>query len=194
MLADQSIVPKGTKVKGFSSENGKLYANTYKKDNAGGIHRSKVELKSEGGQLRAVGASSKLDVSPDGKSATLKTEKGTYKLTQKDSDRRDGKELWEATKVKDENDADILKENQIPQQFLTSKNDADNDDDSSAKAAAATFTDDKNGELSVEGMMRSCTVMLTSWLKRLPRCTTATEKSATVLVVQSKRSTKRSCG
>lgn len=153
MLADQSIVPKGTKVKGFSSENGKLYANTYKKDNAGGIHRSKVELKSEGGQLRAVGASSKLDVSPDGKSATLKTEKGTYKLTQKDSDRRDGKELWEATKVKDENDADILKENQIPQQFLTSKNDADNDDDSSAKAAAATFTDDKNGELSVEGML-----------------------------------------
>lgn len=99
MLADQSIVPKGTKVKGFSSENGKLYANTYKKDNAGGIHRSKVELKSEGGQLRAVGASSKLDVSPDGKSATLKTEKGTYKLTQKDSDRRDGKELWEATNV-----------------------------------------------------------------------------------------------
>lgn len=153
MLADQNIVPKGTKVKGFSSENGKLYANTYKKDNAGGIHRSKVELKSEGGQLRAVGASSKLDVSPDGKSATLKTEKGTYKLTQKDSDRRDGKELWEATKVKDENDADILKENQIPQQFLTSKNDADNDDDSSAKAAAATFTDDKNGELSVEGML-----------------------------------------
>lgn len=57
------------------------------------------------------------------------------------------------TKVKDENDADILKENQIPQQFLTSKNDADNDDDSSAKAAAATFTDDKNGELSVEGML-----------------------------------------
>lgn len=105
MLADQSIVPKGTKVKGFSSENGKLYANTYKKDNAGGIHRSKVELKSEGGQLRAVGASSKLDVSPDGKSATLKTEKGTYKLTQKDSDRRDGKELWEATKVKDEKDS-----------------------------------------------------------------------------------------
>ena len=153
MLADQNIVPKGTKVKGFSSENGKLYANTYKKDNAGGIHRSKVELKSEGGQLRAVGASSKLDVSPDGKSATLKTEKGTYKLTQKDSDRRDGKELWEATKVKDENDADILKENQIPQQFLTSKKDADNDDDSSAKAAAATFTDDKNGELSVEGML-----------------------------------------
>lgn len=43
-------------------------------------------------------------------------------------------------------------------------------------------------------MMRSCTVMLTSWLKRLPRCTTATEKSATVLVVQSKRLTKRSCG
>ena len=153
MLADQNIVPKGTKVKGFSSENGKLYANTYKEDNAGGIHRSKVELKSEGGQLRAVGASSKLDVSPDGKSATLKTEKGTYKLTQKDSDRRDGKELWEATKVKDENDADILKENQIPQQFLTSKKDADNDDDSSAKAAAATFTDDKNGELSVEGML-----------------------------------------
>lgn len=145
-LQDNSMLQKGAKVESFSEKNGKLYANAIKEDKTG-THMSQVELKSKDGKLTPTGSKSKLDVAPDGKSATLKTENGTFSLKNKEANREDGKEIWEATQTKDAAGNDISEKDRNKQQFFVSE------DDLSAEAAAQTFSASENGEQSVEEML-----------------------------------------
>lgn len=144
-LQDNSMLQKGAKVESFSEKNGKLYANAIKEDKTG-THMSQVELKSKDGKLTPTGSKSKLDVAPDGKSATLKTENGTFSLKNKEANREDGKEIWEATQTKDAAGNDISEKDRNKQQFF-------NNNLTSAEAAAQTFSASENGEQSVEEML-----------------------------------------
>lgn len=146
-LQDNSMLQKGAKVESFSEKNGKLYANAIKEDKTG-THMSQVELKSKEGKLTPTGAKSKLDVAPDGKSATLKTENGTFSLKNKEANREDGKEIWEATQTKDAAGNDISEKDRNKQQFFDLNNNL-----TSAEAAAQTFSASENGEQSVEEML-----------------------------------------
>lgn len=150
-LQDNSMLQKGAKVESFSEKNGKLYANAIKEDKTG-THMSQVELKSKDGKLTPTGSKSKLDVSPDGKSATLKTENGTFSLKNKEANREDGKEIWEATQTKDAAGNDISEKDRNKQQFFVSEDDLNNNL-TSAEAAAQTFSASENGEQSVEEML-----------------------------------------
>lgn len=150
-LQDNSMLQKGAKVESFSEKNGKLYANAIKEDKTG-THMSQVELKSKDGKLTPTGSKSKLDVAPDGKSATLKTENGTFSLKNKEANREDGKEIWEATQTKDAAGNDISEKDRNKQQFFVSEDDLNNNL-TSAKAAAQTFSASENGEQSVEEML-----------------------------------------
>lgn len=149
-LQDNSMLQKGAKVESFSEKNGKLYANAIKEDKTG-THMSQVELKSKDGKLTPTGSKSKLDVAPDGKSATLKTENGTFSLKNKEANREDGKEIWEATQTKDAAGNDISEKDRNKQQFFVSEDDLNNN--LSAEAAAQTFSASENGEQSVEEML-----------------------------------------
>lgn len=150
-LQDNSMLQKGAKVESFSEKNGKLYANAIKEDKTG-THMSQVELKSKDGKLTPTGSKSKLDVAPDGKSATLKTENGTFSLKNKEANREDGKEIWEATQTKDAAGNDISEKDRNKQQFFVAEDDLNNNL-TSAKAAAQTFSASENGEQSVEEML-----------------------------------------
>ena len=150
-LQDNSMLQKGAKVESFSEKNGKLYANAIKEDKTG-THMSQVELKSKDGKLTPTGSKSKLDVAPDGKSATLKTENGTFSLKNKEANREDGKEIWEATQTKDAAGNDISEKDRNKQQFFVSEDDLNNNL-TSAEAAAQTFSASENGEQSVEEML-----------------------------------------
>lgn len=145
-LQDNSMLQKGAKVESFSEKNGKLYANAIKEDKTG-THMSQVELKSKDGKLTPTGSKSKLDVAPDGKSATLKTENGTFSLKNKEANREDGKEIWEATQTKDAAGNDISEKDRNKQQFFVSEDDLNNN------LAAQTFSASENGEQSVEEML-----------------------------------------
>ena len=146
-LQDNSMLQKGAKVESFSEKNGKLYANAIKEDKTG-THMSQVELKSKDGKLTPTGSKSKLDVAPDGKSATLKTENGTFSLKNKEANREYGKEIWEATQTKDAAGNDISEKDRNKQQFFVLNNNL-----TSAGAAAQTFSASENGEQSVEEML-----------------------------------------
>lgn len=150
-LQDNSMLQKGAKVESFSEKNGKLYANAIKEDKTG-THMSQVELKSKDGKLTPTGSKSKLDVAPDGKSATLKTENGTFSLKNKEANREDGKEIWEATQTKDAAGNDIPEKDRSKQQFFVPEDDLNNNL-TSAEAAAQTFSASENGEQSVEEML-----------------------------------------
>ena len=150
-LQDNSMLQKGAKVESFSEKNGKLYANAIKEDKTG-THMSQVELKSKDGKLTPTGSKSKLDVAPDGKSATLKTENGTFSLKNKEANREDGKEIWEATQTKDAAGNDISEKDRNKQQFFVSEDDLNNNL-TSAEVAAQTFSASENGEQSVEEML-----------------------------------------
>lgn len=147
-LQDNSMLQKGAKVESFSEKNGKLYANAIKEDKTG-THMSQVELKSKDGKLTPTGSKSKLDVAPDGKSATLKTENGTFSLKNKEANREDGKEIWEATQTKDAAGNDISEKDRNKQQFFVSEDDLNNN----LTSAAQTFSASENGEQSVEEML-----------------------------------------
>lgn len=146
-LQDNSMLQKGAKVESFSEKNGKLYANAIKEDKTG-THMSQVELKSKDGKLTPTGSKSKLDVAPDGKSATLKTENGTFSLKNKEANREDGKEIWEATQTKDAAGNDISEKDRNKQQFFVSEDDLNNN-----LTSAQTFSASENGEQSVEEML-----------------------------------------
>lgn len=150
-LQDNSMLQKGAKVESFSEKNGKLYANAIKEDKTG-THMSQVELKSKDGKLTPTGSKSKLDVSPDGKSATLKTENGTFSLKNKEANREDGQEIWEATQTKDAAGNDIPEKDRSKQQFFVPEDDLNNNL-TSAEAAAQAFSTSENGEQSVEEML-----------------------------------------
>ena len=113
---------------------------------------SQVELKSKDGKLTPTGSKSKLDVSPDGKSATLKTENGTFSLKNKEANREDGQEIWEATQTKDAAGNDIPEKDRSKQQFFVPEDDLNNNL-TSAEAAAQAFSTSENGEQSVEEML-----------------------------------------
>lgn len=147
-LQDNGMLQKGAKVESFSEKNGKLYANAIKEDKTG-THMSQVELKSKEGKLTPTGAKSKLDVAPDGKSATLKTEKGTFSLKNKEANREDGQEIWEATQTKDAAGNDISEKDGNKQQFFVPENDLNNN----LTSAEAAFSTSENGEQSVEEML-----------------------------------------
>lgn len=148
-LQDNSMLQKGAKVESFSEKNGKLYAI---KEDKTGTHMSQVELKSKDGKLTPTGSKSKLDVSPDGKSATLKTENGTFSLKNKEANREDGQEIWEATQTKDAAGNDIPEKDRSKQQFFVPEDDLNNNL-TSAEAAAQAFSTSENGEQSVEEML-----------------------------------------
>lgn len=146
-LQDNSMLQKGAKVESFSEKNGKLYANAIKEDKTG-THMSQVELKSKDGKLTPTGSKSKLDVSPDGKSATLKTENGTFSLKNKEANREDGQEIWEATQTKDAAGNDIPEKDRSKQQFFVPEDDLNNN-----LTSAQAFSTSENGEQSVEEML-----------------------------------------
>ena len=150
-LQDNGMLQKGAKVESFSEKNGKLYANAIKEDKTG-THMSQVELKSKEGKLTPTGAKSKLDVAPDGKSATLKTENGTFSLKNKEANREDGQEIWEATQTKDAAGNDISEKDRNKQQFFVPEDDLNNNL-TSAETAAQAFSASENGEQSVEEML-----------------------------------------